>query len=402
MNLSQQPTRTTAIMDMQHTGNMTAPSIAGEIDDLFERDNMVNMFLQVAQKSFAGEYLGHLASYSYDESCPADNYVGGGQKWENFVNNTKKYHFVNNDRQLLTDYSVDMAREVVSYSDLKNDFHFFGIAPGSEFQNKDRKVLDAFNTVAQDRQVVFWTGVDINPDFVEEPKKIIGKEFPNIYLGGGGTHDIFDEPVTKAISNKRVEANARTSIVLYSGATVGNIATTSKSRGFPEKKLISNLQMLVDYSADESYLIVCHNAQTSKSVLENYSEDVHSEFALNSLFRIKRELPTTDFDPTAFAYDNFYEHETGLVAHIARSTRNQKFMIGDRSFSFDKGQVACRIGNSYQISNSRMGEICNTTGFIRLKSYRSEDGHTCYQLLKASDTLIEKLRRKYNYQKPTF
>ena len=389
-------------MDMQHTGNITTtPTLAGEIGDLFN-NNTDSVFLQVAQKSFAGEYLGHLASYSYDKSCPEEGYIGGGQKWENFVNTTTKYHFVNNDRQLLADYSVDMAREVVSYSDLKNDFHFFGIAPGSEFQNKDRKVLNAFNTVAQGREVVFWTGVDINPDFVEEPKKIIGKEFPNVYLGGGGTHDIFDEPVTKAISNKRVEANARTSIVLYSGATVGNIATTAKSRGFPEKKLISNLQMLVDYSADESYLIVCHNAQTSKSVLENYSEDVHSEFALNSLFRIHRELPTTDFDPTAFAYDNFYENGTGLVGHLARSTRKQKFMIGNRSFAFEKGEVACRIGNSYQISNNQMGEICNTTGFIRLKSYRSDDDHTCYQLLKASDTLIEKLRRKYNYQKPTF
>ena len=362
-------------------------------------DESTSIFKDIAQRSLNGELLGHMAGFMYDDSCPEQGYVGGAKKWSDFVKKTKKYKFLSNDEMLLKNNAEEMAAEVIGYREGDHHLHFFSLAPGSKFADKDYYAVKAFNDQAQALgRSVHYTGLDINLDFAAEPMAIIGRDFTNIYAGNR-MHDMYTETISEAIVGTPFEGNSnRTSVVLYTGGTVGNIATKRGESGFPHDGLVAHLQDQVDAGAAESYLIVCHNAQTNEGVLNNYSETCHSRFALSGLHQIKFRLPTKRFNPNAFKYGNFYEPKTGLVAHVATSKVKQSFTVAGKSFSFDKNETVMRVGNSYQISNNRMGEISNSAGFIRVASFRSPDTDTIYQVLKASEGLMQKLRQKRGIQ----
>lgn len=354
------------------------------------------VFLKVAQGSFDGHLLGHLASYSYDESDPQTGYVGGAEKWNDFSSQTKKYRFKKNGQEILQKHSEDIAEEVVKYTGEEHSVHFYSIAPGTQFEEQDMHLVRAFNNASKGRKISLCTILDINADFAQEPQRILNKEFPSMYAASA-VHDIYREPITQSIHGNPF-GTARKSVALYTGGTVGNIVMRRYDSGtFPERPLITHLQLQFDYSADESYLVLAHNTQTSKDVLENYSEDIHERFALSSLHNIAHRLPTDHFDPESFAYDNFYDHKTGLVGHDAVSKRKQVFKIGGKIYRFEKGDVATRIGNSFQISNDRMGETTAKAEIIRLRSFSSADNCTTFQVLKASRNLIAKLRAKHGY-----
>jgi hypothetical protein len=347
----------------------------------------------VALGSLRGELLGHMAGVMYDDSCPEQAYVGGAQKWSDFVRKTKKYKFLENDEALLRDNGEEMAETVLTYREGNHHLHFFSLAPGSKFADKDYHAFKAFNDAAQQMgHSVLYSGLDINFDFAAEPMGIIGRECTNVYASNR-KHDMYTNTISDALKGTPFERNDdRTSVVLYTGGTVGNIATKSGDVGFPHKGLVRHLQDQVDAGASESYLIVCHNAQTEEAVLENYSESCHSRFALSGLHQISFRLTTSRFNPDAFKYSRFFDPKTGLVGHQAVSKTKQSFKVAGESFSFEKGETVMRVGNSYQISNNRMGEVSNQAGFIRVASFRSPDTHTIYQVLKASETLMQRLR----------
>lgn len=352
-------------------------------------------FLKIAQGSFDGELLGYLASYSYDESEPELGYVGGADKWNDFSSQTKKYRFKKNGQEILQRHADDIAEEVVKYTGEEHSVHFYSIAPGTQFEEQDIHLVRAFNNAAMGRKISLCTILDINADFARKPRELLNREFPSMYAASA-VHDIYREPITQSIHGNPF-GTERKSVALYTGGTVGNIAMRRRDKGFPERQLTSHLQLQFDYSADESYLVLAHNTQTSQDVLDNYSEEVHERFALGSLHNIAHRLPTDNFDPESFAYDNFYDHQTGLVAHNAVSKKAQTFRIGNKTYKCQKGDVAARIGNSFQISNDRMGEMTAKAEIIRLRSFSSADNCTTFQVLKASRNLITKLRARNGY-----
>ena len=223
-------------------------------------------FKDIAQRSLNGELLGHMAGFMYDDSCPEQGYVGGAKKWSDFVKKTKKYKFLSNDEMLLKNNAEEMAAEVIGYREGDHHLHFFSLAPGSKFADKDYYAVKAFNDQAQALgRSVHYTGLDINLDFAAEPMAIIGRDFTNIYAGNR-MHDMYTETISDAIVGTPFEGNSnRTSVVLYTGGTVEKFAKSGGEAGFHPMGLLAHRQNRFVPAPPEVYRMFFNTAKTTEA-----------------------------------------------------------------------------------------------------------------------------------------
>jgi uncharacterized SAM-dependent methyltransferase len=378
-------------------------STAHALDNL-ELSPLDRTFLRVAQDSFPNtdkpaSRFGYLSGYMYDESDPSHNYVGGAEKWTSHLEHSRDYKFPHNHLEILEHDSQNMVDMILADSDSDSPLHFTSVASGSAFKDQDIHVVRAFQK-ALGENFRDCHGLDINADFADDPRKILGEEFPNLHFSSA-QHDIYQTPLTQGMTDSlssRRKISPRRTVAFYSGGTIGNIGLTATELklGFPIKKIADHLKLQVDYEADESYLIVSHNAQNDPSVVDNYSGEHHARFALHGLNRIQFQLPTTNFNPTLFRYERTFDSELDLVSHSAVSQRTQAFKIGNKDVRVANDDEACRVGHSFQITNTRMGNILHTGGLVRLGFFMSDDQHTIYQVVKASDKLMQDLRKKHS------
>lgn len=371
----------------------TADGLMGRID---------RHFLKVAQDSFPNTLtpasrFGWLSGYMYDESIPALNYIGGADKWTKFISNTDTYKFRDNNREISKNNAHDVIESILQDSISSAPFLFTGIASGTEFSHQEIHYARAL--YQQTEGLLKGLHVfDGNYDFASQSRDIVETELPGAYFSAS-VHDIYKSPITLGLKNcfNKESAQPRRTLAVYSGGTIGNIGLTSKEleQGFPIKNIADHLRQQIDHDADESYLIVSHNAQNDPSVLENYSGEAHANFALSALHRIKRELQTRNFDPHNFRYEASYDPKLELVRHSAISTRDQVFSIGNKEVHLSKDQEACRVGHSFQITSARMGEILHAADLIRIATVASDDGNTLHTVAKATRKLLQSQKRKY-------
>jgi hypothetical protein len=365
-------------------------------------------FLKIVQDSFPNTEkpatrFGHLSGYMYDESRPEHEYVGGAEKWVNHLVGSDKYKFPANHEEILRRDAVNMTRSIMVDSTSDSPLHFVSLAPGAAFSTQDIHVVRAFQEATQNGLYMSHS-LDINADFADDPRKILSTEFSNLHFSSS-SHDLYDESITQGINasveemKRKASTKPRRTVAFYSGGTLGNIGLTAKEieQGYPTRKFADHLKMQIDYEADESYLIISHNAQNDPSVLNNYAGKAHAEFAMHALSRIQFELPTVNFHPNQFYYKRGFDRRFEVVTHSAMSKKDQVFKIGNKEIHVAKGQEACRVGHGFQITNSRMGDLMHHAGLVRIASFGSNDGHTFFQVAKASQKLMAELRKKNNY-----
>ena len=361
-------------------------------------------FFRISRESFpntnsGAQRFGYWPSFMYDRSRPEIGYIGGAERWVSFLeSDDNQYTFTANDVEVFSNNADAMAEAILLDSESSAPMHFVGLASGSTFKRKELLVAQAFNTATP---VIDQCHVlDISCDFAREPQKIVQCQLPNVKFTGSA-HDLYRHTLTDGIGHAAALHGSvipRRTVAVYTGGTVGNIGLTAaemKARTFPTKKIADHLKLQIDHEAEESYLIISHNAQTDESVLSNYRGKSHEAFALNPLDRIKRELPTVNFEPSRFSYDCMFDRDLSAVAHMAISSEDQVFKIGNREVHIKAGEEAARIGHSFQITNARMGEILDLAGFIRIATYYSSDQNTIVQVAKAKPSTMKALRRKY-------
>ncbi len=79
----------------------------------------------------------------------------------------------------------------------------------------------------------------------------------------------------------------------------------------------------------------------------NDAQGITAAFNLNLLERINREL-NADFDLNQFRHTAFYEEEEGIAKSYLQSQSNQTVRVGDRTFSFEKGEhIHTEISRKY-------------------------------------------------------
>lgn len=360
--------------------------------------------LKIAIESFQKSRFGYFPSFMYDASDKKDQYIGGGESWENFIGSTQKYTFPKLGRFLLSNKSGDIVSAILSDTNQRlsgTPWHFDSLAPGTEFHKQDYQLITALvNAIdGRDEELSGLTIEEINKSFLRRSVKFANT---NLDLKTDkiieSNRDIFSESLGDLHQEILKGKNYR-SVILWTGGTIGNVGYKADDQGFPEEQIIQSLQLQVDYNASECYIVVMHNAHAHPDVLESFSEASHSEFALSSMRGIEKRLPTEGFDADNFSYSNRFNEKTDMVEHLAVSKVDQQPFIGNAGFRLKAGEVACTIGHSAQITNARMGNISTRGGFTRVASFPKEnDPKTIATVLKATDPLMSALKDKRPYR----
>lgn len=368
-------------------------------------DNMDQTHLKIAQESFQGTRFGYFPTFMYDPSDPDTGYVGGEDRWENFIGSTRTYEFPRHNRFLLSNRGSEISTVILSDTNHRLDnvpWHFFSLTPGSTFARQDYMFLATFKDAveAAGSNLAYLTIAEGNDNFRRKSKEFAAE---NIALSHDqileSGHDIYNTSLG-SINPQHVASTDRRSVVVWAGGTIGNVAYKSGEHDFPDDAVIESLHMQVDHTAKECYIVALHNSFTHKDVEECYSEPVHAEFAMASMHGIKKHLPTRDFDPKNFLYKPRYNPKTEVLEHVIFSKKNQTFFIGKAGFQLDKGEQACVIGHSAQISNDRMGNISAKGGFARVASFPTpHNPRTIATVLKATPDLMHALRSGHRFRR---
>jgi dimethylhistidine N-methyltransferase len=155
---------------------------------------------------------------------------------------------------------------------------------------------------------------------------------------------------------ERLKDTHHKKVVLFLGSNIGNLRDEKASVFLHELDQTMNLgdRLLlgVDLIKSESVVLPAYND----------SKGVTSEFNLNLLSRINRELDA-DFDLDGFVHKPEYDEQTGIAASYLESRQEQKVQInGMGVYSFKKGErILTEISRKY--NDEILSEILESTRF---------------------------------------
>lgn len=104
----------------------------------------------------------------------------------------------------------------------------------------------------------------------------------------------------------------------------------------------------------------------------NDAEGITAAFNLNLLVRINRELGA-DFDLAQFRHEAFYDENEGRIEMHLLSLRDQIVRIGDKTFSFDKGECI-HTEDSHKFELGEFRDMGFEAGLIPVAAWTDPDG----------------------------
>jgi len=123
------------------------------------------------------------------------------------------------------------------------------------------------------------------------------------------------------------------------------------------------------------YLVITQDTNNiKKSLLEAYSHPDMALYILSVLHKMKRDLPTENFDPDAFEFVprwNEEEHLLSLNIRLKPDRQPQSFKIGDQAFTIGHDREFS-IVNSYKFPPDFFIKAAEAAGFVSEKLYELE------------------------------
>lgn len=318
------------------------------------------------QDCFSGSYAGALGSHIY--SCPAphivDDIVDGGKLWLELINNQANYYIYKDEPIFIK----DVANNVCSL--IKGSSHVYDLGPGSEtaIKLKTLPFLYGFSYLAG------YYPLDISNNFVTSAELIVREIFPDATVRGYSLNFQKDPLPLEHTEN---------GVVLYLGSTISNLPGIlhlpfSKNRA--ANREFSRLRTLL---GNTGHLILLHDSnQNADEVQHAYDHNEGKSFISNVLYKIKRDLPTHNFDPESFSYKVKWYPDCSLLAHIFVSKRTQSFTINGINYHLEKGQEIFPV-NSYKPTVDDISIIARKCGFKNLKTFMCPRNRLALHVLKA-------------------
>ena len=169
----------------------------------------------------------------------------------------------------------------------------------------------------------------------------------------------------KWLSSERSMRN----LILFLGSNIGNF-TKLETRLF--------LQKLKDGMNPGDFLLIGFDLKKDIELLNrayNDSENVTTEFNLNILRRINRELGA-DFDIDGFEYHGNYDISSGTIESYLVSKKSQTVNIDalNQSFSFDKFE-AIHTESSHKYLDSEIQQLALDAGFEVVRNFTDSRGY---------------------------
>lgn len=261
------------------------------------------------------------------------------------ITKLKEYYPTRTERNLLTQYSSDIASFIPNSSVL--------VEPGAGSCEKVQLILDAIHPKA-------YLPQDVSRRFLKAAVVNLRKKFPWLSV----------EPIVsdfaKPLQIPTVYRDEQL-FVFYPGSTIGNFEPSDAIN------FLKNMRQLVN---DKGGLLIGVDLQKEVSILEaayNDSKGVTAEFNLNILNNVNRHL-NTSLDIKAFKHKALYNTELNRIEMHLISSSKQSYNILGHKITFNQGETI-HTENSYKYSLACIDKLAKDTGFKRVKTWSDSNNY---------------------------
>lgn len=301
---------------------------------------------------FSGRHVGTLGSHIYSSPDPhvPNDLVNGDKLWSEIINNQPDYYIYKDEPLFIKETAQEVCRIVGDYK------HVYDLGPGSESAviGKTIPFLSGFMNLSG------YYPIDISSRFVNSAEHLVKEIFPTTSVRGYSLNFQRDPlPVE----------HSKNGVVLYLGSTISNLPGTLHAPFSKNKTVHREFTRLRTLLGLGGHLILLHDSnQNAEEVERSYDHKEGNAFISNVLYRIKRDLPTQNFDPGSFSYKVRWYPDCSLLAHVFVSECRQSFKINGIGYHLEKGEELFPV-NSYKPTVGDIAKIATKCGFEIVRTF---------------------------------
>ena len=304
--------------------------------------------LKDALDFFSGKKSGHMGTHAYSEPAFRDDPAGGAVYWRDFIKSVRDYYLLSEEADLIARFSraandafLDANGQAITNS------YFVDLGPG-ESEAVWQKTLPIMQASTRPRG---YLAIDTNLAFAEAAANLVDEE-TSVKSAEAQSRDFLRDMLQVNFPNPV--------IYLLFGGYLCNLASNGQSSA---AKLRGNFDSLRHNMRPTDYLVVTQDTNNDEaSIMRAYDHEVVGKFMLSVLHRIKRDLPTHDFNPEDFSARIYWDKENMTLKVSAIADKSMSFTIGGHPFSVIKGTELC-ISNSYKFPLTTFIDAARDAGF---------------------------------------
>ncbi len=328
--------------------------------EAFTKSDLVELsdqrFLDDARLFWSDKVTGHLNAYAFNEPDPfiSNDPVRGGEHWTNMILRNLAYYLITKE----ADAIEEVAEKIGEY--LPEGLASGDFGPG-ETQAQKTKTLPLNKSL---RNSTAFAGIDVNSVFAKTSAQLISKEtgIPSKpVIGDFLSEDLDIFPKQRAVFS------------LFGGL----LCNFGRDVNHKAQDILKNtFNHLAKNMKPGDYLVITQDTnKIREALLEAYSHPDMGLYILSVLHKMKRDLPTENFDPDAFEFVarwNEDEHLLSLNIRLKADYPPQSFKIGDTPFSIAHAKELSVV-NSYKFPPEFFITAAEAAGFSSEKLLTCDD-----------------------------
>ena len=305
---------------------------------------------------WSGKETGHLNAYAFNEPDPyiENDPVRGGEHWTNMILCNLAYYLITKEAEAIQ----ELAPEIGAY--LPEGLASGDFGPGEKKAQRNKTL--PFNKSL--RKSIFFTGIDINSVFAETAAEAIEEETG--ILSSAIVGDFLSE-------NLDIFPNQRAVFSLFGGLLCNFGRDVTKTA---QDILTDTFNDLARNMKAGDYLVITQDTNRIKdALLKAYSHPDMGLYILSVLHKMKRDLPTENFNPDAFEFAarwNEEEHLLSLNIRLKDDYPVQNFKINGQAFSIGHGKELSVV-NSYKFPPDFFIKAAEAGGFVSEKLFTCDN-----------------------------
>jgi L-histidine Nalpha-methyltransferase len=330
--------------------------------------NFDSSFAQDIVSLLLGTKGGHLDPYLYSDPMYSGDPVRGAILLAEFQK-SPSYYLYKGETYLLTELAQKIANIVGKQVTLID----YGPGSSDAFMRKTLPFLQALI------EPQGYIAIDLCMSYVESAVENCHKHFQNLpvtYL----IKDFYDRELDYG--------NYDNPVVYFLGNSISNLhhqsckESTSGLNAIEKNALtIERLGIIHQQLPKGGFLVISQDAnQDEASMMKAYASNTGTDFVLNVLHRIKRDLQLIDFDANAFDPLVQWDGDTYCLAIYAVSQKRQAIRIAEQNYVIEPNQKL-HISNSHKYPVPFFQQMAKAAGFTPIEFFLDRQDNMAIHVL---------------------
>lgn len=336
----------------------------------FYLDETNQRFLEDTLSFWSGKETGHLNAYAFNEPDPRipNDPVRGGEHWTNMILRNLAYYLITKEAAA----AKALVKKIGAY--LPAGLASGDLGPGEEKAQRN-KTLPLNQSL---RNSTAFRAIDVNSVFANTAAKLVEEET------GTPSKAIVGDFLSEKLN---IFPDQRAVFSLFGGLLCNFGRDVSRTA---EDILTQTFNGLAQNMKPGDYLVITQDTNDiEKTLLEAYSHPDMALYILSVLHKMKRDLPTENFDPDAFEFVarwNKDEHLLSLNIKLKEDRNPQSFKINGQAFTIGHGREFSVV-NSYKFPPEFFIKAAEAAGFVFEKLFELADNPIATHIFQYQPTL---------------